>query len=190
MKNFPYQFTNTNNLSTSLYISSSGKSVRNEAFTTYFPKQSFYTLHFVLEGEAEYIQDGKSHKISKNGLLVVFPGTFCELNVTKAPYINHWLNIKGSDLMHFLAYTDITSENPVFKMKKNLGNLFEKIYDIQGPLPYQQIEMLSVVYNILSLVTKESNNSKKPDYKGFYISRFVDFIENNYGKYIKVIDEE
>lgn len=188
MEILPYQFTNSKTFGTSLYISGSGKSVREKAFNTFFPKQSYYTFHYVLQGEAEYIQKDQVHKISKKDLLVVFPGYFCELKVTKAPYINYWLNIKGVDLLHFFTYTSITPHEPTFKMKADLSNLFEKIHNIQGSEPYQQIEMLSVIYNILSLVIKESNINKKRNYKEYYISKFIDYIENNYNRNIQITD--
>ena len=184
----PYQFTNTENFSMSLYVGGSGKSVRNEAFSTYFPKHTYYTLHFVAEGEAEYIKKDEKHKITKNDLVVVFPDQHCELKVTKPPYINYWLNISGSDFLHFITYTNITISNPVFKMKENISDLFEKLHSIQGPEPYQQTEMLSVIYSILSSVIKESNQVRKTDNKRYYILRFVDCVENNYGSNIQISD--
>ncbi len=172
----------------SLNVSAVGKSIRNEKISSYFIPEKFYTLHYVLSGEAKITQGETSFIMRSNDVMIIFPDKFCELTVIKEPYINYWVNFRGIDILHLLSYTDINASNPFFSPKSRLAELFEKLYDMQGPEPYHQAQILSVIYDIFGLIMKESANSRKIDYKKYYISKFTEYIESNYGNNIQVTD--
>lgn len=185
---FPYQFSISENYNTSLNVSAIGKSIREEKSSTYFVPNKFYTFHYVLRGEAEITQGNSTFKISSNDIVVIFPESLCELTVTQEPYINFWLNFRGIDILNLLSYTNINATNPVFSPKQNLSELFEKLYDMQGPEPYHQAQILSIIYDIFSIIMKESVINKKIDYKKYYIAKFIDYIEKNYSNNIQISD--
>jgi len=175
----PYQQNISNNYNTSVSVASFGKSIRKEISTTYFPKNNFYTLHFVVCGEANYIHNNKEHKLSANSMLIVSPNNFCELTITKPPYINYWLNLTGIEVSHLFSNMNINDE-PIIQIKENLANVFEQIHIVHGPQPYQQLQMLSFVYKILSSVMRDCNKPKKLNYKEYYAKSFTNYIESNY----------
>lgn len=175
----PYQFNVSESYSTSLTVLASGKSVRKETSTAYFPEQSFYTLHYVVQGEADCVYRGEKHKLSPGDILTVPDRSFCELTVTKTPYINYWINIKGTDAARLFSYADI-NETPVIRIKENLSDLFEQIRNEQGPETYKQLMVLSFAYQLLSTILKYTEETHKTNYKKFYTNNFISYIEANY----------
>lgn len=175
----PYQFNVSDSYNTSLSVLASGKSIREKPSTTYFPEQNFYTLHYVVQGEADYIHNGKTHKLSSKDILIVPVKSFCELTVTKTPYINYWINIKGTDVARLFSYTDI-KDKPVIRIKENLSDLFEKIHNEQGPETYKQLMVLSFVYQLISTILKYTGETHKTNHREFYKKNFISYIEANY----------
>ncbi|MBE7021192.1 MAG: AraC family transcriptional regulator [Ruminococcaceae bacterium] len=185
---YPYQMQVYNDYNMSLSVSTLGKSVRNETGTWYFAPDSFYTLHYIESGEATFTQNGKSFDISANDIVIIYPENLSQLTVTKAPYINRWINFKGIDVLNLLSHTDININSPVFKPGISLAGTFSKIDNLQFSEPHSQAQILSVMYNIFSKIMKQSNKNTNTDNKTYYVTSFLRFIEENYSQNIQIPD--
>lgn len=183
-----YSFFLSDNYNMSLNVAAIGKSLRNEKIDWFSSPVDFYTLHYISKGKGVYSQGKNSFNVEEKDVIIIFSGKPAQLTVTSVPYIHYWINFKGIDIQNLLSYTNITRETPVLKVNKDLTGFFESLYKEQGPEPYRQAQILSRLYSLFAVLMKNSANNKKIDYKKYYISKFITYIEENYSNNILVSD--
>lgn len=184
----PFSHTLSGDYNISMTVSAVGRSIREKKINWYSSPVDFYTLHYVSEGKGIYSCGDSSFSVKSKDIIVVYPNQPAQLTVEETPYIHYWINIKGIDIENLLSFTDITKECPVFSFIKSKTDFFEKLYLIQGPEPSRQAEMLSKLYSLFAILMSNSENSKTVNSKKYYITKFVDYIRNNYSNNILIDD--
>jgi AraC-like DNA-binding protein len=148
-------------------------------------KQTFYTLHFVFEGEGILFFEGKKHRISKGCFFFLPP----EKDMLYYPNPNNpwqyiWFELHGPKLPYLGSIMGFSLQKPVIKCKEtekitsSLINMFNNVV-IHHQNYYQA---LSVFYEIVGFL-RDSNSapfSYKKDINHAIVSRAKKIIRLNY----------
>lgn len=150
-------------------------------------KQSFYTLHYVFDGEGILFFEGKKHHITKGSFFFLPP----EKDILYYPKSNNpwqyiWFELQGSKLPYLSSLMGFSLQSPVIKCK-DPGKISDSlIYMFNNVVVNHQnyYQALSVFYEIVGFLCSSASASfsqnDKEDLNHAIVARAKKIIKLNY----------
>ncbi len=125
----------------------------------------------------------------KEGMLFVcFPETVTSYSAdTGSIWDICWIGINGTNLLAFLAYVGITTENPLKTPKdfQHMEEIMSRIYTLHGESIKHNAEALALVYSFLaSLIPEDLKEESESD----HISRAIRYMKHNFDRDIEIFE--
>ncbi len=151
-----------------------------------------YLIHFIIEGRGHYSVNNKTYQLNKGQGFLICPEivTFYQAS-NKDPWKYSWVGFNGSKAKSYLEYANLSILNPIFTYNsdKQLAKVMEKMVSINKITKGNELKLLSLLYQFLSLLVEEANidelNSNN-EMKLTYIKEAITFIEKNYSRKITI----
>ena len=153
-----------------------------EPIYSYWRKQDFYTLHYVLNGEGVLKIKGSTYRIKKGQCFFVPPNeTFIYYPQTSNPWSYLWFGVSGDFFKKLFESYGFSAKTPIQKIVKNLmlDNLILDFFTNQATLTTSEETMLSFFFSFMKHLRNDKQFSMiKHD--ELYVSRAKKLIELNY----------
>ncbi|MFP4017380.1 MAG: AraC family transcriptional regulator [Halanaerobiales bacterium] len=154
-----------------------------------------YLIHYIVEGEGRYTVNNKIFHLKKGQGFLICPDIITFYQAAKEnPWKYTWVGFNGSKAKDYLDYANLTLDNPIFTYKKDkrLLKVISKMVSINKITKSNELRLLSLLYNFLSILIEETNNTRDLEdgnkLKSTYIKAAVSFIEKNYSRKITIKD--
>lgn len=162
-----------------------------------YPNHSFgpavrdhYLIHYIVDGEGEYITNGKVYKLKKGDGFLITPSVLTTYSANpNNPWVYYWVGFHGTDAKKILERANIGSENPIFSYTKDddLKNYMISLYEASNDKISGEYKMLGLLYLCLScLVTNNGIDTKDSELYKNYLDSAIDYIQINYSKDMSV----
>lgn len=150
---------------------------------------SYYSLHFVLEGEGVFTFDQNEVSISAGDVFCLFPNkTHVYRTLKDNPLQMVWLAFDGKQAKSILQKLGITDYSPYAanlidpESKKVLLEL------LSTTTLEDELTRLSKIYELFGNLSKNVNTKNLPSQESNWIMRSIEFMETHYGEGITVDD--
>ncbi|WP_195334918.1 AraC family transcriptional regulator [Paraclostridium bifermentans] len=151
----------------------------------------YYLIHYIIEGEGLFFIKDRVHHLKAGDGFFIPPNTDNNYYPTdENPWVYRWIGVNGSKSKELFSLCGFSDENYIFRYDKDnsLDKLFEKVY--LNCNSNSLFNALGYLYQILSLLMSEHSNLslQKKSISQSYISKSLEFIDNNFDKNISVSD--
>lgn len=149
-----------------------------------------YLLHYVIAGKGLYRTEKQDFHLESGDLFLAYPDQNIFYQSDEAdPWEYCWVGFHGTDAPLLLEQTDFTPEAPVLRFEgEDLYEQMMQIYNAQGSLPHQTTYMTGALYQLMSILIRESRTCPHQSRSASYVTRACDYIANHYGLPIGVED--
>ncbi len=150
-----------------------------------------YLIHYIIEGTGHYTVNNKSYQLKKGQGFLICPEivTYYQASNTD-PWKYCWVGFNGSKAKDYLKYANLSISNPIFtSTDKQLTKIMEEMVSINKITKANELKLLSLLYQFLSLLVKETNSNElnsNNETKLSYIKEAITFIEKNYSRKITI----
>lgn len=149
-----------------------------------------YLLHYVISGKGIYRTGDKVYHLGGGDLFLAYPDQniyYC--SDENDPWEYCWVGFNGTEAPLLLEQTDFSPDAPAVRIESNaLYEQMMQIYVAQGSLPHQGIYMTGALYQLLSILIRDSRGRPRQSLSASYVTRACDYIANHFGLPIGVED--
>ncbi|GAB6169888.1 AraC family transcriptional regulator [Clostridium carnis] len=153
-----------------------------------------YLIHYVLEGKGYYYVNNRKYTVTKNEGFLIMPNvvTFYQAD-NDNPWTYLWIGIDGNKVSVYLKSLGLDNDNLIFKSDQN-DTLKEYVLEMlkhHTTTAADSFKIEGLLYLFFSKLSENLNNTyslNKDDSYNIYISKAIEFIQNNYHTQIKVSD--
>ena len=145
---------------------------------SYWRKQKFYTLHYILNGEGTLKIYGKTYRLRKNHCFFIPPNVpFLYYPSTENPWSYMWFGVNGEFFKNLFDTYNFNSPTQEVQPNLNLENLIEAFFSDSTFFQKTEEEMLAFFCSFMSLLKKEPSVTNSDD---AYVKHAKTLIELNY----------
>lgn len=145
---------------------------------SYWRKQNFYTLHFILNGEGTLKIQGKTYRLKKNFCFFIPPDVpFLYFPSTQNPWSYMWFGVKGDFFKKLFDTYNLNPPIQEIQPNLNLENLIINFFSDNAFLQKTEEEMLAFFFSFISFLKKQPSVAKNND---AYVKHAKTLIELNY----------
>lgn len=146
-----------------------------------------FIIHYIISGSGVFYCGPNKYELGAGDAFVIFPYTIVKYTASKStPWHYTWVIFGGDEAANILSEAGITVKNPVLRANQtaNFKNHICSMHyntsdDLTGLLHFT-----SDLYELLSLITKKSNNGNKDE--NSYFSDAVQYINHNFSEDVTV----
>lgn len=152
-----------------------------------------YLLHFVLDGKGYYYVNNKKYTVNKNEGFLINPNvvTFYQAD-EDTPWTYLWLGIDGIKVEDYLNYAGLDNDNLIFKCDDDelLKSYVIDMLKHHKSTPSDTFKIEGLLYLFFSKISENSTflSKNNENLANIYISKSIEFIQNNHHTPIKVSD--
>ncbi len=185
---------NDNSHSAGLYMYYCGISACEEGYSWGPAVREHFLIHYILEGEGIFKVSNKEYKLVKDQGFLLCPN---ELSLYEAsianPWKYAWVGFHGLNAESYLELAGLSKQNPVFTFTRGelLKNCFLDMVKSFDEYKYgATLRLQALLYMLFSELLENSRegiiNLKNLYSKNYYITKAIEFIQNNYMKDIRI----
>ncbi|MFV0502389.1 MAG: AraC family transcriptional regulator [Lachnospirales bacterium] len=151
--------------------------------------RSSYLFHYICSGEGSFTcyTTNKTYHLQRGNGFLIHPDmlTYYEASLAN-PWTYYWIAFTGSDGVNFIERMNLSIENPIYQLKKNLNHmehLFKEFINVEGECKNLRLFGYSQIifsYLIEMLSTKENYNA--------YVEKAINYVAVNYHREISAQD--
>lgn len=156
---------------------------------TYGPHvRDYYLIHFVLEGEGEYICRDKVYRLKQNMGFVIFPGDVTSYRADRLnPWFYYWVGFKGSEAERLIESCGLSKDNPVFECKEGARERITALFHQSKRMNWNEYELAGHLYLFFSTLFREKSKKNLENADG-YLEKAIQYIHQNYMYDVEVKD--
>lgn len=162
-----------------------GPAIRNE-----------YLIHYIIKGKGTFYCNGKSYELKEHDAFLIMPDESASYQADKdEPWEYIWLGFNGFKALNALKYTGFSKENRInhFPNAKPIVKYIKQMLDAHQLTYSDDFKRQSYLYLLFAtMIEQHKENMLKEDVrhypKGVYVEYAIAYIEQNYGKNIKIKD--
>lgn len=148
-----------------------------------------YLIHYILDGEGTYYENGREYKLGVGDGFLINPGTTTYyIADEKNPWEYCWIGFDGYEVKTILKNCGLQDSNVIFHVNSlgmrdallELNENFEK----KAGNNYTYISYLYIIFSYMVKIEKESTDLDTQR----YLEEAISYINNNYIYDIKIID--
>lgn len=178
-----------------LYLCYCGKHICESSYSFGPAVRPNYLLHFILDGKGSYYLNNKKYELEKNQCFLIRPNdvTFYQADKDN-PWTYIWVGFDGDMAENYLEYAGFDKYTDVLDYKnfEGLESYIQEMLNHNTISHSNELKINGLLYLLLSNLSESSNkpytSNNNEDYDNLYISKSIEFIQNNYHNYIKVND--
>ena len=152
-----------------------------------------YIIHYILEGKGKFQADGRTYELEAGQGVLIVPGvpTFYQADA-EDPWTYVWVGFGGKLAGEYLRDIGLTENRPIFRCGSS-NALKEAVLTMlknNKYTPYNQFLLESQLYLFFALLASDIDVAVplRESRENLYVSRAVEFIQNNYPYKIHVSD--
>ncbi len=145
---------------------------------------AYYTLHYVLSGEGDFIYRGQKYRLKADDIFIIHPSeTYTYYQIPENPWEYVWVTFLGLNSEEYLRRCMFTSDSPVYRCESPaIKEAFCALTDVSSFRKSRDVKTLSVLTNILSLLIEERFVAEEsaPSARQQYVANAILYIGANY----------
>ena len=152
-----------------------------------------YIIHYILEGRGKYQVDGRTYELEAGQGFLIEPGvpTFYQADAAD-PWTYVWVGFGGKFAGEYLRDIGLTNNRPIFRCSRS-NDLKEAVLTMlknNKYTMYNQFLLESQLYLFFSILASDIDVALpfRENRESVYVSKAVEFIQNNYPYKIHVSD--
>lgn len=146
-----------------------------------------FVIHYIISGNGTFYCGPNKYELSAGDAFVIFPYTIVKYIASHdIPWHYTWVIFSGDEVSSILSDAGITVKNPILRSNRTAGfkNLICSMPHESFDSLTDQLHFTSELYELLSLITKKSEDNRKNEIS--YFSDAVQYINNNFSDDITV----
>lgn len=151
-----------------------------------------YLLHFILKGKGTYYLNDQKYDVSKDQCFLIRPNELTFYQADKSePWTYIWVGFGGEMAKKYLDYAGFNDECLVLDVQdcETLKSYVTEMLNCHKSTHANELKYQGLLYLLLSKLSESTtSNTSKQQEDNHYVSKAIEFIENNYYNYIKVTD--
>ncbi len=151
-----------------------------------------YLIHYILSGKGTFQDEKEQYTLHAGDGFLVLPSRLVSYSADQQePWEYCWVGFHGTDAQHFLSFTGLSDENPVFHYDKDdlLQKQLEAIVDSVGSDVCHEARMTAGLLEFLATLIDEFGSSAPRKSSGYeYVQKSIRFIDFNYSRDINIDD--
>lgn len=152
-----------------------------------------YVIHYIMKGKGTYTVNGHTHALSAGQGFIIYPNTLTHYEADKDdPWSYVWVGFNGGKAEAYLKTAGFSHDNLVYSASD--GDLLTRyIYDMlahNNISPSNELRLQGLLYLFLSAISDKAapSISDSSSTTNMYVTKAVEYIQNNYYNDIKVAD--
>lgn len=152
-----------------------------------------YLLHFVIKGKGQYYLNDKVYDITANQCFLIRPNELTFYQADKDdPWTYVWVGFDGEMAKKYLEYAGFNDSRLVrhYEDCEELKDYVTQMLSYNSLTQANELKYQGLLYLFLAKLAESSDKNIKSEDKNenHYVSKAIEFIQNNYSNFIKVSD--
>ncbi|NLK17059.1 MAG: AraC family transcriptional regulator [Clostridiales bacterium] len=150
--------------------------------------RDYFLIHFVLDGEGEYLYGGRAYRLGKDMGFVIFPDDVTTYRAdAENPWFYYWVGFKGTEAERLLSSCGLTKEHPVFECREGAREAIMDIFHRSKEMNWNEYILTGCLYLFFAALQRQSRTMSL-DASDLYLEKAVRYIHDNFMYDFKVED--